>query len=202
MGARRETDDRQARKVRRAWLAALLAVLVPGAMPAAANAADAAPTPAAGFPAIVYLVRHAEKATQPYDDPPLTDAGRERAQALAAALKNAGVTAVVTSDRLRTRETAAPIARARGLEPVAISRPEGSLDRHVAAVAAEVLRHPGGVVLVVGHTDTLPAIVTALGGPTIGEIGDDEFDNLFILSGTRDKVRLARARYGAPSGRP
>jgi len=165
---------------------------------AAALAAPRAPAVAPQLPALVILVRHAEKSTEPREDPALTEAGRERARALAAALADSGVTAIVTSDRLRTRETAAPIAKARGLTPVEIGRPDGSLEGHVAAVVAEVLRHPGGVVLVVGHTDTLPAIVRALGAPAIGAMSDAEFGSLFLLSPGPEGPRLVRTRYGAP----
>jgi hypothetical protein len=42
---------------------------------------------------VLVLVRHADKAGQPADDPPLTAAGAKRAQDLAMALRNAGVTA-------------------------------------------------------------------------------------------------------------
>jgi broad specificity phosphatase PhoE len=112
------------------------------------------------------------------------------------------VTAIVTSDRRRTRETAAPIAKARGLTPVEVGRPDGSFEGHVAAVVAEVMRHPGGVVLVVGHTDTLPAIVRALGAPSIGTMGDAEFGTLFLLSPGPEGMRLVRARYGAPDPAP
>jgi len=146
---------------------------------------------------MVILVRHAEKGTEPPADPPLTPAGSQRAQDLVTALADVGVTAIITSDRRRTRETAAPTAKARHLEPVEIGRPDGSLARHVAAVVTEVRRHPGGVVLVVGHTDTLPEIVAALGGPSIGAIPDAEFGNLFMLVNSPDGWRLVRARYGA-----
>lgn len=176
-----------------------LLVAVSAVSPAGAAARDGA---SADFPAMVLLVRHAEKAAEPHDDPPLTTAGRERAKALAAALGEAGVTAIVTSDRLRTRETAAPIARRQEIQPVEIGRPEGTLEGHIAAVVSEVRRHPGGVVLVVGHGDTLPAIIAALGGPRVGAIDDDQFDNLFVLTGGPQGVRLVRTRYGAASRRP
>lgn len=153
-------------------------------------------------PAMVILVRHAERAAEPHEDPPLTDAGRERARALVKALADAGVTAIVTSDRRRTRETAEPIARELGLRPTAIGRPESGLEGHVLAVASEVRRHPGGVVLVVGHTDTLPSIVRALGGPAIGEVTDGEFGNLFVMTRGAEGWRLVRGRYGAPDRRP
>jgi len=42
----------------------------------------------------VILVRHAEKAAEPREDPPLSDAGRTRAEALARAVSPTGVTAI------------------------------------------------------------------------------------------------------------
>src|ERR1700682_5430372 len=76
-----------------------------------------APTPAVAqratddFPVLV-LVRHADKAAQPANDPPLTSAGMKRAQDLAAALRSAGVTFIITTQLRRTRETAQPLANA------------------------------------------------------------------------------------------
>jgi hypothetical protein len=46
-----------------------------------------------GTASLILLVRHAEKAAEPASDPPLTVAGVARAQALAMALRDAGVTA-------------------------------------------------------------------------------------------------------------
>ena len=77
-----------------------------------------------GLPALVLLVRHAEKAAEPTDDPPLTAAGAERAQALATALHDAGVTAIITTQLRRTPATALPLATARGLTPRSGARPE------------------------------------------------------------------------------
>src|ERR1700694_910208 len=64
---------------------------------------------------VLVLVRHADKAAEPADDPPLTAAGAKRAQDLAAALRTAGVTAIITTQLRRTRETAQPLATALGL---------------------------------------------------------------------------------------
>src|SRR3954471_10592172 len=62
----------------------------------------------------VIVVRHAEKADQS-DDAALSGEGKARAKALADLLRGAGVTHIITSEYRRTRETAAPLARALGL---------------------------------------------------------------------------------------
>src|SRR4051812_43734713 len=63
----------------------------------------------------VILVRHAEKGTQPANDPPLTAAGEARARALLEAVKDAGVTAIITTQFARTKGTAAQVATSLGI---------------------------------------------------------------------------------------
>jgi phosphohistidine phosphatase SixA len=182
-----------------AWLFAL-ALLIS----APAGAAPSAGTPAggAGMPALVVLVRHAEKAANPKDDPPLTKAGMERARALVEALKDTKVTAIITSDAQRTRETAAPLAEALGLTPKVVALGHAGAPAHAEAVAAELRRQAGGVVVVVDHSDTIPLIITALGGPRVGEVSPKAYADLFVLTPGSSGARLVRARYGAPDGGP
>lgn len=176
----------------------LLAVAV-----AAVHPALPAPAPAksAAAPALVLLVRHAEKAAEPADDPGLVPAGVERAKALAAALDTAGVKAILTSKFRRTRETAAPLAQALGLKPEVIDAKQSGLEAHIEAVVAAVRRHPGEVVLVVEHANTVPAIVAALGGPPLEVLDDSQYSNLYVLvpgSGPHPgKARLVKSHYGA-----
>src|ERR1700716_2419012 len=86
---------------------------------------DAQPANRAGeFPTLV-LVRHADTAALP--DRPLSAAGLKRAQDLAATLRNAGVTAILTTQLRRTRETAQPLATALGLIPEVIQVGETAL---------------------------------------------------------------------------
>jgi phosphohistidine phosphatase SixA len=158
---------------------------------------------AAPPPAMVVLVRHAERAAEPKDDPGLTEAGAARAGALAAALDQAGVTAIITTELRRTRDTAAPLAKARGLTPEIVAARGATA--HAEAVAAAVRRHPGGVVLVVGHSNTVPSIIAALGGPKLPDLCDAAYSDLFVLAtaGTPEGLaapggRLVRSRYGAP----
>jgi broad specificity phosphatase PhoE len=150
-------------------------------------------------PVIVVLVRHAERASAPPDDPGLSDAGRARAEALAEALEHARVDAVITTQYERTRRTAEPLARGRQLTPVII-RAGADTAAHVREVATAVrLQPPGSFVLVVGHSNTVPAIVGALGGPTLPDLCDAEYATLFALVLPADGApRLVRSSYGAP----
>jgi len=144
---------------------------------------------------LIVLVRHAEKAPAPPDDVPLSDAGRERARALSEALATTALDAIVTTHYRRTRETAGPVAAAARLTPVVI-RAGDDAAAHGRQVAASV-RRGGASVLVVGHSNTVPAIIAALGGPAIGEICEAEYANLFVLAlAAGQDPRLVRASYG------
>ena len=150
-------------------------------------------------PSTVILVRHAERGTAPANDPALTDAGSARALALKEALAGAGVTAVVTTHLQRTVLTAKPLADAFGIAPVVV-RVGAPLQAHLDSVAATVRRQPAGsVVLVVGHSNTIPGIVAALGGPRLPDLCDAQYASLFVLTwpaGT-GAPRVIRATYGA-----
>ena len=154
-------------------------------------------------PSTVIIVRHAEKTATPGPDPALNEAGVERARALAVAIDGARVGSVITTQFKRTRETAAPLVAARGLEPVTVPATR-DMAAHIKAVADVVRAQPAGeTVLVVGHSNTVPAIINALGGPDMAELCESDYDNLFILqfdSGT--SPRLIRARFGEPDGAP
>lgn len=173
----------------RRFLAAALALAVVGR---GMHAQDAA------HPTVVIVVRHAEKAAAPADDPPLTDAGAARAKALATALADANVSAVITTQLRRTRETAAPLATLRGvvLETVPTSSPVAA---HAKAVADAVRKHAGQTVLVVGHSNTVGAIIGALGGPRVRDLCDAEYSTLFTLVLDGTSARLVTSTFGAPS---
>ncbi len=170
----------------------------------------AASAAGAQSPTLVFLVRHAEKAAQPANDPPLTPEGEVRARALADALANAGIGAVISTPYARTLATARPLAERLGItvETVAIpagtaSAPLASSDaiaRHVQAVVDAVRRHAGQAVLVVGHSNTIPAIAAALGAPKMPDLCDGEYDQIFTLElQAAGPPRFARSRFGAPT---
>lgn len=149
----------------------------------------------------VIVVRHAEKTAEPAADPLLTPAGSARAEALVEALKDVGINAVVTTEFQRTRLTGAPVAAKLGLTGEVIS---ARIRGHAKAVADSVLaKYKGKAVLVVGHSNTVPEIVEALGAPKPGAICDDGYDNMFVVtipaSGAATVLRL---HYGTRAACP
>ena len=131
------------------------------------------------------LIRHAD-VDPDGDDPDLNAAGQARAQELVHVLGDAGVVAILVTSLRRSRQTAAPLAAALGVDPAVTDQ----VDDAVAAIRA---RQRGDTVLVVGHTNTVPEIVAGLGGPAGVTIAHDEFDRFFVLS----QRRLTTLRYGA-----
>jgi broad specificity phosphatase PhoE len=144
----------------------------------------------------VILVRHAEKAQAPAADPPLTPAGRQRAELLASMLAGAGVQAIYATEYQRTRQTAQPLAARLHLTVESINA------KDQAALLESIRSRKEGVALVVGHSNTVPAIISGLGGPPV-EIPDSAFDDFFILTISGRDVSLLKLRYGeAPAGSP
>jgi broad specificity phosphatase PhoE len=140
----------------------------------------------------VLLVRHAEKAAEPPADPPLTRAGEARARDLLDAVREANVSAIITTQFVRTKATAQPTAKALGLTPKVIDA-----QATAAEVAAAIRQHAGRTVLVVGHSNTLPAIIEALGAKRPPAICDGAYDNLFVVTiDANGKAGVVHAKYG------
>lgn len=144
--------------------------------------------------AIFHLVRHAEKATTPANDPALSDTGLQRAQRLATLLQHAPPNAIYSTDYARTRATAAPTAERYGRE---IERYDA---RRSASEFAEALRRrhvgAGDSVLVVGHSNTVPALAEALCACPIDPIDEAEFDRFIVIRFDADgDVGIEQRRY-------
>ena len=140
---------------------------------------------------VIIVVRHAEKVMDVGEDPPLSEVGEARAALLARMFGDARlagrIDAIYVSPAQRSRLTAAPLAARLGLTPVVApaNDPYG--------LARRVLReHPGGRILVVGHSDTVPAIVAALRGTKdVPPIGALEYGTMYIVT----MPRLGHANY-------
>lgn len=143
---------------------------------------------------VIFIVRHAERAdagtpaaSSMTEDPDLSPAGRSRATALAAMLRNAEVRAIYTSETKRARQTAAPLVTAVGIKLMTIPAED------VAGLLQKVKAETGNV-LIVGHSNTIPKILEALGVTATVAIDENEYDNLFVvMPGAQPK--LLRLRF-------
>ena len=136
---------------------------------------------------VVVIVRHAEKATNAGKDPDLSLAGRARADALARILKDSDISAIFTSEFKRTQETAAPTVTSVHVAPTVVAA------KDTAALVTK-LHQLNGNALVVGHGDTIPNIIKALGINSPISIPDEDYSELLIVT-LSDKPQLLRLHY-------
>ena len=144
-----------------------------------AAAADAAP--------VVFVVRYAEKAKGGGADPELSPAGHERANALARILKDSQITAIFVTEFKRTQETAAPTAKETHITPTIVPSTD------IAGLAVK-LRAVNGNALVVGHGNTIPDLMKALGIAVPINIPDADYTEIFVIL-LSDPPRLLHLHY-------
>jgi len=145
----------------------------------------------------IIFVRHAEKATEPADDPGLSEAGQRRVAELTRQLVDAdviaGIDAVYATDYNRTQETARPIADALDL-------PINTYDAQDTETVLETIlkQHKGKIILVVGHSNTVPVLIANLGASKkVPPIDENEYDNIYIISiPWFGKTKTIRLRFG------
>jgi hypothetical protein len=160
---------------------ALLALLV---VPAVAHAQQT-----------VIFVRHAERADggattmapgAPPADPLLSAAGQARAAKLATMLADAGIKGIYATEFRRTQDTGKPLATKLGLTVQAIA------GKDTAGLVAKVkAQNAKDVVLVIGHSNTVPDAIKAFGGPVV-TMRDDEYDAMYILTPATGAITLIR----------
>lgn len=140
----------------------------------------------------VVLLRHAEKADDGTSNPPLTAYGTARAEALIGVLSASGLDVAITSGFHRTVDTAAPAAAYFGADTLTVGV-RGGLAAHLERTAAAV-RSAGSdaTVLVVGHSNTIPAIIGALGGPSLPDLDESEYDLLYFMDLNHEEPRLRK----------
>lgn len=132
---------------RRGLLALGVGLGASAALPSRAYAQDAQ------APLVVYAVRHAEKGSG--RDPELTEAGAARAAELARVLADVTLDAVYSTNTRRTKLTAQPVADGHDLE----------IQTYDPAGLAKTLKAgEARTALVVGHSNTTPDLIRALGG--------------------------------------
>jgi len=150
----------------------------------------------------VLVVRHAEKAPTPANDPELSAAGTARASALDRLLNDQRVRDVVVSHLQRTRLTAADfIARASPMVhvvPIGVAGTAAHIQAVADTVRAIARRRGQGGILVVGHSNTVTQIVGALGVPEPAPLCDSQYSQLFrVALPANGPATLVRSTYGA-----
>jgi broad specificity phosphatase PhoE len=141
----------------------------------------------------VVLVRHAEK-TSTAPDAVLSPQGQQRAECLAHVLHDAGIKRIYVSDARRTQQTADPLAKALGIKPVIVPA------KDLNTLIRDVFYGTGGNALVVGHSDTLPLLITRVQAGTVPPIGENEYDGLYVLTVLEgSSTPVVKLRYCAAS---
>ena len=147
----------------------------------------------------IIFVRHAEKMADQGPDPDLSSAGQTRVAELTRQMLYAdviqGVDAIYATPFKRTQQTARPLADALDLP---INTYDASDTEEVLATILK--RHKGKVILVVGHSNTLPQLMWDLGASKrVPPIAEDEYDNIYIVAiPWFGKTKTIRMRYGEP----
>jgi broad specificity phosphatase PhoE len=189
----------------------------PTTAPAAVATTSVAPATFINAHAVI-IVRHADiniadKKTMG-SAAPLTARGEERAQELAYALKDAGITRIVTSETLRTQETAAILAKNLSITPEtpfthgggsapanAMPNDHPSKKKEAAAVLSYLAQtaRPEDVILLVHHHSVIPSLLEALGYADEPKFSEDtEFDRVYVVlpDPVSHTYRVLRLRYG------
>jgi broad specificity phosphatase PhoE len=155
-----------------------LAALLLGALALLAPGSAAA----AGTQPIVYVMRHLNTPAG-QSDPDLLPEGQAAAVALAGRFGEEMPAAIYITDFRRTRQSVAPLAARLGLTPVLYD--PGDTPGLVARLRAE-----RGPVLVVGHSNTVPDIIAALGGTRPAPLAHGDFGDLWRVGPGGATIRI------------
>ena len=143
----------------------------------------------------VVLVRHAEKIEDGSRNPILSQAGQQRALALTDALTQLELSQLIASNYQRTQLTLDPIANQRAL-PVIIADTQFGVAAHVASIVT-LVHQTAGNSLIAGHSNTVPLIIKALGGPSLPTIDEAQYGVLYQLSISESgEVSLSQTNFG------
>jgi phosphohistidine phosphatase SixA len=166
----------------RQWAIVVLSILLLAA-PSALQAQDG--------DVIIFLVRHSERAEDGSDDPPISQEGWARARMVTRLLQDSGITHIHSTDYQRTRQTATPTSGVTGVDIQSYD------PRDLPAFAGQLRETPGRH-LVVGHSNTTPQLVEALGGDSHGPIAEFEYDRLYMVVISGEQVSTVLIRFGEP----
>ena len=131
----------------------------------------------------VILLRHAEKISDGSKDPGLTETGKKKAESLVSLFKNTSLSAIYSTDFIRTRETVAPLAKSKSL---AIKNYEALKTDVIDNMLKE---HEGKTILICGHSNNIPSIANYLRGTEeFKTFADNEYDNILIVTVGKERA--------------
>lgn len=152
-----------------------------------------------------YIVRHAEKAAVPAgatqmqaSDPPLSDAGNQRAIELREKLRNEHIEYIYSTNYNRTKSTAQPLNELKGATRLqTYNSSKDSMDAFIQKLKSI----KKGNVLVVGHSNTIDDLANKLCGSIVvpGDLKDSDYDNLYEIKRKGDKYIFKARTYGVPT---
>ncbi len=154
----------------------------------------------------IYLVRHAEKQAQDPSKPMasndvlLSDSGHDRARVLRDSMQAKKLNAIFATTVRRTQQTVEPTAQLKNLPVTQYTATQPAADALIDSLSAI----KGKNFLVAGHSNTVPAMVRHLGLPCsfAGNIPDNDYDNLFIITIKKGVKTVRETTYGAISPQP
>lgn len=124
----------------------------------------------------IYMVRHAEKVLDDTADPDLTPVGLQRAQKLADMLKTKEINFIFSSDFIRTRKTAQPLAEMLEMDIRNYNH------KDFEPLIEFIEKNKGTNILVVGHSHSTPLLVnTLLGEEKYEAIDESNYTHIYTV---------------------
>jgi phosphohistidine phosphatase SixA len=144
-----------------------------------------------------YIVRHAEKESSATmasnsmaSDVPLSEAGKQRAEALKDVLQKENIKYIFSTNYIRTKSTVQPLSNA-------INIPIEFYDQKDAGFVGK-LKSLDGNVLIVGHSNTVDDLVNELAGKKEinGDLPDSEYGDLFVVKKKGNTLTFEKKHFG------
>lgn len=131
---------------------------------------------------VLFAVRHAEKDLKGGDDPILTEAGRKRAEKLAALLKNVRLDYIGSTSTQRAKETAQYTAVQNNV-PIGFYNPDGQMESIVGFFKGNYKGKKG---LIIGHANTIPGILNGFlsKDDAYKDIAENDYSRFYIITYT------------------
>ena len=137
----------------------------------------------------IFFVRHAEKSDNDPRDPDLNAAGQARAQKLKYHLAKAGITKIYSTEYKRTQQTVAPLAKALGIQVE-------NYATDLRSITEDLKTATGGNILVVGHSNTTPKLISKLlEQESYEKLDESVYNKLFVLIKSGDQFRATTLQF-------